>query len=171
MTINYAIEKYESLLAHYELMSEHEMDPYTAVSYSAEIRQLIEWLKDYKRLLKEEGKWKDSTDCIDRVQAQTKIVTSASKYTIAREHEGIGRVEWSDQLIKVSDAVDIIKHLPPVTPQSPKIAHWIQKGKYHWECSRCGKTPLRGRLKDGYTLSDWCPECGARMIDCVQSEE
>lgn len=56
-------------------------------------------------------------DCISRAQTQTEIEMNASRYTIARERGGMGQVEWSDQLIKVSDAVDIIKNLPPVTPQ------------------------------------------------------
>jgi hypothetical protein len=43
---------------------------------------------------------------------------NASRYTIARERDGMGQIEWSDQLIKVSDAVDIIRHLPSVTPIS-----------------------------------------------------
>lgn len=161
MDLDATIQRYELTLAHYETL------PGSNASTAAYVSQLIKWLKDYRRLLDEKGKWKDSTDCVDRVRAQTAIAMSASKYTIAREHEGIVRVEWSDQLIKVSDAVDIIKRLPPVTPQSPKIARWIQKGRYYWECSRCGKTPLHNRLNDKAALSDWCPECGARMIDCV----
>ena len=56
-------------------------------------------------------------DCIDRAQAQIEIEMNASRYTIAKERGGMGQVEWSDQLIKVSDAVDVIRHLPSVTPQ------------------------------------------------------
>ena len=44
---------------------------------------------------------------------------NASRYTIAKERGGMGQVEWSDQLIKVSEAVDIIRNLPSVTPQEP----------------------------------------------------
>ena len=58
-------------------------------------------------------------DCIDRVQAQTEIEMNALRYTLAKERGGMGQVEWSDQLIKISDAVDIIRHLPSVTPQEP----------------------------------------------------
>lgn len=61
-------------------------------------------------------------DCISRAQIQTEIEMSASRYTIAKERGGMGKVEWSDQLIKVSDAVDIIRNLPSVTPQE---ARWI----------------------------------------------
>jgi hypothetical protein len=58
-------------------------------------------------------------DCISREQAQTEIEVNAYRYTLAKERGGIGQVEWSDQLIKVSDAVDIIRKLPSVTPQEP----------------------------------------------------
>ena len=61
-------------------------------------------------------------DCIDRAQAQAEIEMNALRYTIAKERGGMGQVEWSDQLIKVSDAVNIIRKLPPVTPQELR---WI----------------------------------------------
>lgn len=66
-------------------------------------------------------------DCISRAQAQTKIEMNASRYTIARERGGMGQVEWSDQLIKVSDAVNIIRELPSVMPKEP----------IHGKCNQC----------------------------------
>ena len=63
-----------------------------------------------------------AVDCISRAQVQTEIEMNASKYTIAKERGGMGQVEWSDRLIKVSDAVGIIRKLPSVTSQEPK---WI----------------------------------------------
>jgi len=74
--------------------------------------------KNSKKLEKDFGE----LDCISRAQTQTEIEMNASRYTIAKERGGMGQVEWSDQLIKVSDAVDIIRHLPSVTPQEPR---WI----------------------------------------------
>ena len=59
-------------------------------------------------------------DCIDRAKAQTEIEMNAFRYTLAKERGGMGQVEWSDQLIKVSDAVGIIRDLPSVTPQEPR---------------------------------------------------
>lgn len=55
-------------------------------------------------------------DAISRAEAQTEIEMNASRYTISKERGDMGQVEWSDQLIKVSDAVNIIRHLPSVTP-------------------------------------------------------
>jgi len=125
--------------------------------------------KNSKKLEKDFGE----LDCISRAQTQTKIEMNASRYTIAKERGGMGQVEWSDQLIKVSDAVDIIRHLPPVTPIRPK-GHWVH-GK---ELSK----EYRGRILVDVTYADWhcsncnyvikqsnkpkwnyCPNCGADM--------
>lgn len=90
--------------------------------------QIMEYCKEHFLVLVDKDVWDDAekalttknnlaVDCIDRAKAQTKIEMNASRYTIAKEREGMGQVEWSDQLIKVSDAIDIIRNLPPVTPQ------------------------------------------------------
>ena len=56
MNLDYAIKKYESKLAYYELL------PNSYPSVAADVRQLIEWLKDYKRLLEEEKNWRKSIE-------------------------------------------------------------------------------------------------------------
>ena len=76
-------------------------------------------------------------DCISRQQAQTEIEMNASRYTIARERGGIGQVEWSDQLIKVSDAVNIIRNLLPVTPQEPQSFKWCTDCKEYNQEKHC----------------------------------
>lgn len=104
-------------------------------------------------------------DAILRAEAQTKIEMNASRYSIAKERGGMGQVEWSDQLIKVSDAVDIIRNLPSVTPQEPKTGHWIDRDVYdadRWKCSECGRT-------EQYQ-ENFCPNCGAKMVEPQKSE-
>lgn len=73
----------------------------------------------------EQGQTAIGIDCIDRAQAQTEIEMNASRYTLSKEHGGMGQVAWSDYLIEVSDAVDIIRHLPSVTPTQ----NWIPCSK------------------------------------------
>lgn len=111
-------------------------------------------------------------DAVSRADAQTKIEMNASRYTIAKERGGIGQVEWSDQLIKVSDAVDIIRKLPPVTPQEPKSGRWITwkeagneiPSETRFECSVCHDAAQT--LCNGLDLlSTFCPNCGCRMIE------
>jgi len=126
--------------------------------------------KNSKKLEKDFGE----LDCISRAQTQTKIEMNASRYTIAKERGGMGQVEWSDQLIKVSDAVDIIRHLPPATPQGPRKGHW-EHGKElskeyrgrilvdvtyaDWHCSNCNYV-IKGTVKPKW---NYCPNCGADM--------
>ena len=63
--------------------------------------------------------------------------------------------------------LNAIKNLPP----AEKTAHWIgNEGSYI--CSRCGNDPLdyistMGAVNDAYMeiLMDFCPCCGAHMIE------
>lgn len=58
--------------------------------------------------------------------------------------------------------------------QEPKTGHWIDDGFYAeghshkaFHCSKCGHNVL-GFKED---LSNYCPNCGARMIEPQESEE
>ena len=54
-----------------------------------------------------EGKYKNCVDCVlDKIR--TEIKQTASRYTISRERDAIGKVEWSDILIKESEVLAII---------------------------------------------------------------
>ena len=107
-------------------------------------------------------------DVISREEAQTAIEMSASRYTLAKEHDCMGQVEWSDQLIKVSDTVDIIRNLPSVKPleQQPKIGHWIYERCDMYSCSVCHHwhTDLDEKM-------NYCPNCGAKMVEPQESED
>lgn len=118
--------------------------------------------KNSKKLEKNFGE----LDCISRADAQTEIEMNASRYTIAKERGGMGQVEWSDQLIKVSDAVDIIRHLPSVTPQERK-GEWLRMSDLseqeddRYKCSRCGNVIHHKNEMDLYTFNSWCGRCGS----------
>lgn len=58
---------------------------------------------------------------------------------------------------------EIIKKLPPVTPQ-PKTAHWIHFANSD-DCSGCGWST--GKY---ISPSNFCPNCGARMVEPQESE-
>lgn len=57
-----------------------------------------------------------------------------------------------------------VENLPPVTPQ-PKTAHWIHFANSD-DCSGCGWS-----IGKYISPSDYCPKCGARMIEPAESEE
>ena len=120
--------------------------------------------KNSKKLAKDFGE----LDCISRAQTQTEIEMNASRYTIAKERGGMGQVEWSDQLIKVSDAVDIIRNLPSVTPQEPKTGHWIKGYTFpdgaYWKCDKCNEL-IKVKIPMHY-----CNNCGAKMVEPQESE-
>lgn len=90
---------------------------------------------------------------IDKALAQTELMMSAERYTIAHESNGFGTVEWSDNLIPVSRAMEIIRNMPSVEDVS------VHKCKYVYRCSECGWHMLAYR--DG--LFNYCPNCGAKQ--------
>lgn len=60
-------------------------------------------------------------DCISRAAAMTAIQMIAERYTLAHEKMGDGRVEWSEYLVRMSDAFDVIRDLQSVEPYQEEI--------------------------------------------------
>ena len=56
------------------------------------------------------------TDLISRAAAQTELQLSARRYTVAHEAHGEGRIVWSEDLISVSDAMDVLRKIPSAQP-------------------------------------------------------
>lgn len=115
---------------------------------------------------------KNNLDLIDRAKAQTEIEMNACRYTLAKESGGTGKVEWSDILIKVSDAIDIIRNLPPVTPTRKKGKWIVNKERDTICCPYCHDKQKIGKdevelLKTAFTGFKFCKYCGAEM----ESEE
>lgn len=73
---------------------------------------------------------------------------------------GHGTTYTSEELQK------IIKGLPPVNPQ-PKIGHWFawkpEGDVWRTTCSECGE--------ETRTLWDYCPYCGAKMVEPQERSE
>lgn len=63
---------------------------------------------------------------------------------------------------------EIIKKLPPVTPERPK-GEWVKYsiprcGEQHYKCSHCDEYVNFGLYGDFYTKDFiYCPHCGAKM--------
>ena len=59
--------------------------------------------------------------------------------------------------------------------QEPKTGHWIEKdgfdGDVHYDCSECGESfcLIDGTPTDN--LYNYCPICGAKMVEPQESEE
>ena len=99
------------------------------------------------------------TDLISRAAAQTELQLSARRYTVAHEAHGEGRIVWSEDLISVSDAMDVLRKIPSAQPMRGK---WICTGSpdeswgMMYECSICGNRDYGG---------NYCSYCGAKMED------
>jgi len=85
--------------------------------------------------------------------------------------------EFNTRDLMLLNAEQFIHLLPPVRPQEPKTGHWIEdtNGTYTdnhdtWECSECGHAQilLEGTPKDNDY--NYCPNCGAKMIEPQESE-
>ena len=72
----------------------------------------------------------NSSDCIDRAEAQTAIQLAARRYTVAHEAHGEGHVVWSDILISVTDAMNALREVPSAQPERT--------------CVNCGRTVNNG---------------------------
>ena len=112
-----------------------------------------------------------SEPCEDAISRQAVL---DAMYALCNTGETLKENPWRDNphIDAITDAID---DLPPVNPQ-PKTGHWEQYGNY-WEdkfkCSECGKEQpkiLCGERIIGY-WSDYCPNCGAKMIEPQESEE
>ncbi len=62
-----------------------------------------------------------------------------------------------------------IKSLPPVTPQEPKIGHWINHKDEH-QCSQCRETVIADKDVWEEYPHDYCPSCGVRLIELQEGE-
>ena len=87
-------------------------------------------------------------DCISRAEAKAAI-----------------RDKFKDLPSRV-EINTILNALPSVTPQEPKTGHWNDIPKYKdmaWQCSECKHFTT---MKHNY-----CPMCGAKMVEPQESEE
>lgn len=62
----------------------------------------------------------------------------------------------------VYEFLSLVKGLPSVHPM-PKTGHWIKENILTCKCSICGKEAIIANWQ--CILSDYCPNCGARMIE------
>lgn len=72
--------------------------------------------------------------------------------------------------------INKVLRLPSVKPQ--KIGHWIRvaSGSFidKYVCSECKKTPSKRLINNitwGWDFTNYCPNCGAKMVEPQESEE
>ena len=85
-------------------------------------------------------------------------------------------IDACNQSINMFEATDRIEDLPSVHAE-PRTGHWEPTGYDgyadgypvvdEWECSECGYE----HYGDDDTLTAFCPNCGAKMVEPQESEE
>ena len=88
--------------------------------------------------------------------------------------------EWFDQMVreeftnypsKVDELCAIIQHSVAIPSAEPKTGQWkrrIVDGGHNadWKCSECGY-----KLYTDFVNYNFCPSCGARMVEPQESED
>ena len=92
--------------------------------------------------------------CESREAVHNLIIPWLNGYLLDETREALETIDY-----KIGD-------LPSVTPQQ-KTGHWIRMKAYEkWGCSEC-HTVFRFTFKE----HDYCPNCGAKMVEPQESEE
>lgn len=91
----------------------------TAIRHIQTAVDIDPWAQDLAvEALKAQLSGKGATsDCISRQAAQTELMMKCKRYTLASEQHGMGLVEWSGELIGLSDAMDALRDLPSAQPE------------------------------------------------------
>lgn len=88
----------------------------------------------------------NSSDCIDRAEAQTAIQFAARRYTVAHEAHGEGHVVWSDNLISITDAMNALSKVPSAQPEQERFLtcnNCIHLGHgYMMPCKNCRRNQM-----------------------------
>ena len=99
-------------------------------------------------------------DLISRAEAQTAIQFAARRYIVAHEAHGEGQVVWSDNLINVTDAMNVLRDVPSIQPER-KTGQWILDRSGAYCCNKCMEpcaTYVMMQPRDKF-----CKMCGAKM--------
>ena len=131
----------------------HVIDTYCVPSAypHTERWKILQKIKEALEVLKQES-------CEDAISRQYAIDSLKAYFSDENMTETEYGAYWHHKHV-----IDVLKKLPLVNPQ-PKTGHWIEK--YHemfkYYCDKCGK--------GSDLMTDYCPNCGARMESEVRNE-
>ncbi len=161
MTLDDAIEKLEFMKRAYQELMDASITNGIVSGNAGEIKG--EWHSDWHVLeayqkhieaLEMVIKALEQGLCEDAISRQNAI----EAFQIFREYESNrSNKEWVDRIETV------LNQLPPVNPQL-KTGHWIPGEKAQIECDQCGYGVMP------WNNTEYCPNCGARMIKPRESE-
>lgn len=169
MTLDKAIKYYKEKAEGYERQIRDEvwepdsLSEHNCIKNAEECRQLVEWLKELKRLKEQQP----CDDCINRKAAIDAISHVVIKFPGLLTNRQKKTVIETINLTKNAIENALIK-MPSVEPER-KAGHWIRGEAYphHIYCSECYKTFIPNDefrvWANGDIPRKYCPECGAPM--------
>lgn len=173
ITRSEAIKTLKEHLSHWErLLQEHICEEQEGIDTISALKLAIASLETDEAYQLEYERPEFCKDCISREQALRELKESAEHHANDSREEVLLRRDR-----------DIIKALPSVTPQEPKIGHWISHrkhcenlgvipsglGAYEW-CSNCDcGIDVREWYRNNHY--NYCPNCGAKMVEPQESED
>lgn len=105
-------------------------------------------------------------DLIGRAEAQTAIQFAAKRYTVAHEAHGEGQVVWSDNLINVTDAMNVLRDLPSAQPEPEAVFEWKKEFKEYIESLDITRDEWKGIIEYINDVPTVQPDV-IRCKDCV----
>ena len=115
----------------------------------AERREFQQWISE---ALEQEP-------CEDAISRQA-VIDELKRYFYNEYYQRTSIQDCRDCFIE-----DVLKHLPPVTPQEPKTGHWIVEtpgdGRTYETCDKCKVTHVLFGERDKGT--NYCPNCVSFM--------
>jgi len=59
----------------------------------------------------------------------------------------------------------------PISDNEPKTGHWIETEYHRWRCSVCREKGMSEWDNINDVRTNFCPNCGARMVEPQESED
>ena len=116
-----------------------------------------------------EGYFKGYDDGLER-KLEEPCEDAISREAVLNTLDNMDKALDENRTVKEYKALlkECYKELPSVTRQT---GMWINDMNDIPICSRCGYIPQFDRAIDDYEYSNYCPSCGARMVESEESEE
>ena len=126
--------------------------------------------EEAKRIAIEALEQQSCEDCISRADVEQTVEDNILCYT--HSDRPIDQDPDTDCHMAIRIALRMLRKdlrkLPPVTPQ-PKVGHWVDN---HTTCDKCGWQMIDDVMESpNIVFFNYCPACGARMIEPQESED
>jgi hypothetical protein len=111
----------------------------------------------------------DSLDRVTEYIEKQPCEDAISRQAYIERYRKWGYSEYGRKMNNEALAIRVAMSLPPVTPQ-PKMGHWEYSEKLLGHvCSACGNPAYWNEDKE--LLTNYCPNCGAKMTEPQESED